>query len=91
MKVSKKTAKIINVIVIALAIALIAGNFAAANAFDGYQSITANDSPIASSARNVGGTILGVVQVVGMAVAIIMLIVLAIKSPSTVRRTTPPR
>ena len=74
MKVSKKTAKIINVIVIALAIALIAGNFAAANAF-----ITANDSPLASSARNVGGTILGVVQVVGMAVAIIMLIVLAIK------------
>ncbi len=79
MKVSKKTAKIINVIVIALAIALIAGNFAAVSAFDGYQSITASDSSLAQNARNIGGTILGVVQVVGMAVAIIMLIVLAIK------------
>lgn len=80
MKVSKKTAKIINVIVIALVIALIAGNLVVANAAtDMYVSITPSTSSLATSAQNIAGTILGVVQVVGMAVAVIMLIVLAIK------------
>ena len=43
-------------------------------------SISPNDNGgVATAAQNVAGTILGVVQVVGVSVAIIMLIVLAIK------------
>lgn len=80
MKISKKTAKIINVIVIALAIALIVGNFSAVNAWSGFdQQIQASSSTLSGSATTIAGTILGVVQVIGMAVAVIMLIVLAIK------------
>ena len=80
MKISKKTAKIINVIVIALAIALIAGNFAAVNAWSGFdQEIQASSSTLSGSATTIAGTILGVVQVIGMAVATIGVVVLGIK------------
>lgn len=79
MKISKKTAKILNIIVIALAVVLIVSNFATVNAFDGYANIAAKESSLATKAGEIGGTILGVAQVVGMAVAVIMLVVLAIK------------
>ena len=83
MKISKKTAKILNIIVIALALVLIVSNVAMAAAtggsFDGFTDIQAKESTLATKAQEIGGTILGVAQVVGMAVAVIMLVVLAIK------------
>ncbi len=81
MKISKKTAKIINVLMIALAVLLMAG--ITVNAEDMYLSITPSSSSLATKTQTIGGTMLGVAQVIGMAVAVIMLIVLAIKYIST--------
>lgn len=77
MKLTKKTAKILNIVVIALAVLFLVNNFAMA--FDGYASITATSSTLQGKVTSISGQILGIVQTVGMAVAVIMLIVLAIK------------
>lgn len=77
MKLTKKTAKIINIVAIAMAVLFVMTNVV--SAFDGYASITAASSSLQGCVSSIAGTILGVVQTVGMAVAIIMLIVLAIK------------
>lgn len=81
MKISKKTARILNIIIIALVGVLIASNFATVNAAetDLYSNITASSSTFSSKAQGIGGTLLGVAQVIGMSVAVIMLVVLAIK------------
>ena len=80
MKLTKKTAKIINIIVIAIATLLVMNTIVfAAAATDGYGSITASSSTLQGCMATITGSILGIVQTIGMAVAIIMLVVLAIK------------
>lgn len=77
----KKSMKIVSVLMaIMLVVALTSTVFAAS--YSGWDSYTpsAQDSTGASeSIANMSNTILSIVQVVGMAVAVIMLIVLAIK------------
>ena len=68
MKLTKKTAKIINIVVIAMAVLFVMSNMV--SAFDGYASITAASSTLQGCVSSIAGTILGVVQTVGMAVAI---------------------
>lgn len=79
MKLTKKTAKIINILTIALAVVFLMNNIVLAAAFDGYGSITASSSTLQGCMSTITGSILGIVQTIGMAVAIIMLVVLAIK------------
>lgn len=80
MKISKKTAKIMNIVIIAMAILMLANSLVfAAAATDGYLNITASTSTLQGSMSKISGSILGIVQTIGMAVAIIMLVVLAIK------------
>lgn len=79
MKLTKKTAKIINILTIALAAVFLMNNIVLAAAFDGYGSITASSSTLQGCMSTITGSILGIVQTIGMAVAIIMLVVLAIK------------
>lgn len=80
MKITKKTAKIINIVIIALVLLMLANNFAlAANTTDQYGTITSSSSTLQGSISKITGSILGVVQTIGMAVAVIMLVVLAIK------------
>ena len=47
--------------------------------FDGFKEIEPKGSDLATSVQNIGGYILGVAQVIGMVVAVVMLVVLAIK------------
>lgn len=79
MKLTKKTAKIINILTIALAVVFLMNNIVLAAAFDGYGNITASSSTLQGCMSTITGSILGIVQTIGMAVAIIMLVVLAIK------------
>ena len=79
MKITKKTAKIMNIVVIAMAVLMLANSFVFAGAADGYGSITASSSTLQGCMSSITGSILGIVQTIGMAVAIIMLVVLAIK------------
>lgn len=81
MKITKKTARIINVVMIVLMLIMIGTNFAFATDYlDPKTSVTANNSgSLATKSQSIAGSVLGVAQVVGIAVAIIMLIVLAIK------------
>ena len=77
MKLTKKTAKIINIVVIAIAALFLLSNFALAAS--GYGSISAASSTLQGCIGAISGSLLGIVQIIGVAVAIIMLIVLAIK------------
>lgn len=83
MKVTKKTAQIINIIMIVFILLMIVSNVAFAATGAGYldpSSITPNnDGQLATKSQSIAGSILGVAQVIGISVAIIMLIVLAIK------------
>lgn len=83
MKVTKKTAQIINIVMIVLVLLTIVSNVAFAAAGSSYldpKTITANnDGGLAVKSQSIAGSILGVAQVIGISVAIIMLIVLAIK------------
>ena len=79
---SKTLTKTLAVIAMALVVLAIAVTPVFATFDDGGWDITIkgnNDSDPAKAASDITGTILGVVQVVGVAIAIIMLIVLAIK------------
>ncbi len=84
MKVTKKTARIINIVMIVLVLLTIVSNVAfAATAGSSYldpSTIKANnDGQLATKSQSIAGSILGVAQVIGISVAIIMLIALAIK------------
>ena len=71
--------KILAVLVIALLLVSVSSvAFASSTIFD-PGDITASDSDAAGVIQDISGTILGIVQVVGVAVAVIMLVVLAIK------------
>jgi len=48
-------------------------------ALDDPSQVTSKDNPLADKTQSIGGVLLGIAQVIGVAVAIIMLIVLAIK------------
>lgn len=75
MKISKKMARIITVLTIIVGIL-----FATSMVFaTSYPSISAVSSPADSSINRLSGMLLSVAQIVGVAVAVIMLIVLAIK------------
>ncbi len=73
---SKKVMKIVTAL---LLIAMLCNICTTVFAEDMYVNITPSNSTLASSVQNIGGYILGVAQVVGMIVAVVMLIVLAIK------------
>jgi len=78
---TNKLTKILSVAVIAMAVLLVAVTpvFASADvSWDGI-SVSTKTSNTSKAAQDITGTILGVVQVIGIAVAVIMLIVLAIK------------
>ena len=71
--------KILAVLVIALLLVSVSSvAFASSTIFD-PTDIQASDSDAAGVIQDLSGTILGIVQVVGVAVAVIMLVVLAIK------------
>lgn len=74
MKISKRTAKMLTIVTIILGIIL-----ATSMVFASYDLPTASSSPADQSIRNLSGMLLSVAQLVGVAVAVIMLIVLAIK------------
>ena len=75
MKVSKRTARIITIATIILGILL-----ATTMVFAGDYTIpTAKTSPIDDKMQDIAGKFLSVAQIIGVAVAVIMLIVLAIK------------
>lgn len=73
----KKGMKILTVLMLVAIICSIASVVLAADNM--YVNITPSGSTLASSVQNIGGYILGVAQVIGMVVAVVMLIVLAIK------------
>jgi len=76
MKISKRTAQIITVLTIMLGI-LFATSMVFAEDF--YSIPTAVSTNANSSIANIGGMVLTIAQIVGSSVAVIMLIVLAIK------------
>lgn len=79
---SKKIMKSLSSILLAVLMLVMAGAPVFASATMDWDSITITSnttSNTATAAQNITGTILGVVQVIGVAVAVIMLIVLAIK------------
>lgn len=72
--------KILAVLVIALLLVSVSSfTFAKSSTIFNPDDITASDSDAAGVIQDISGTILGIVQVVGVAVAVIMLVVLAIK------------
>lgn len=81
MKLTKKTAKILNIVLIALAIVMVLNSvvLAATPGDQGYKDITAQDSELQGSIANIGGSLLGIAQTIGMVVAVIFVIVVAIK------------
>ena len=74
MKISKRMAQIITAIIVVLGILL-----ASSMVFASYPTISAVYTGADSSVNRIGGMLLSVAQIVGVAVAIVMLIVLAIK------------
>lgn len=74
----KKTMKIVAILLVAVMAVMALSNTAFALDWD-IDSIQANDTDASAAVNNMAGDILGIVQVVAMAVAVIMLIVLAIK------------
>lgn len=74
--------KILSIVALTVFIAAMVVTPVFASAELKWDSVTINSdtsSDTAKAAKNITGTILGVVQVIGVAVAVIMLIVLAIK------------
>lgn len=76
---SKKVMKILTVLLLIAMLCNICTTVFAADGFDGFKEIEPQGSSLASSVQNIGGYILGVAQVIGMVVAVVMLVVLAIK------------
>lgn len=76
MKISKRTAQIITVLTVALGILFATSMVFAA---DSYTIPTATSSGADGALGTIGSMVLSVAQIVGTAVAVIMLIVLAIK------------
>ena len=79
---SKKVTKILSILLVAVLMLGIATTPVLASAsmsWDGITITSNTSSNVVTSTENIAGTILGVVQVIGVAVAVIMLIVLAIK------------
>lgn len=74
MKIKKSTMRVINILLILMLMLSFATNVFAMNNIPKPGS-----SPAADRVGKLGSTVLGVVQVVGMTVAVIMLIVVAIK------------
>ena len=74
---SKKVMKILTVLLLIAMLCNICTTVLAD--FDGFAEITPASSQLATSVKNIGGYILGVAQVIGMVVAVVMLVVLAIK------------
>lgn len=75
MKISKRMAQVITILTVVLGILLATSMVFA----DSYVMPSAVSSPADSSIKNISGMLLSVAQLVGVAVAVIMLIVLAIK------------
>lgn len=75
----KKTVKIISSLVIIAIMLMSMSTFIFAADYLDPGSITPQDTPAATSVQNMAGQILSIVQIVAVSVAIIMLIVLAIK------------
>lgn len=75
MKISKKMAQVITVITVVLGILFATSMVFAA----GYAIPSAKASGADTALGNIGGMVLSVAQIIGTAVAVIMLIVLAIK------------
>lgn len=73
-----KVEKILTVLIIALLIATIS-TVASAHTIISPEDLQSNPSNASSAIEDIVGDILGVAQVIGVAVAVIMLIVLAIK------------
>lgn len=73
------TKKVMKILTVLLLIAMLCNIFTTVFAFDGFAEIEPQGSSLASSVQNIGGYILGVAQVIGMVVAVVMLVVLAIK------------
>ena len=79
---TKKVTKILSILLVAVLMLGIATTPVLASAsmsWDGITITSNTSSNVVTSTENIAGTILGVVQVIGVAVAVIMLIVLAIK------------
>lgn len=74
---SKKVMKILTVLLLIAMLCNICTTVFAD--FDGFAEIKPASSQLATSVQNIGGYILGVAQVIGMVVAVVMLVVLAIK------------
>lgn len=75
MKISKRMAQVITAITVILGILLASSMVFASN----YPTIAPVTTGADSSVNKIGGMVLTIAQIVGVAVAIIMLIVLAIK------------
>lgn len=77
----KKTMKIIAILLVAIMAVMVLSNtaFASADIWDGIQMTQSVTSGAATKVGNMAGQILNITQVIGMAVAVVMLIVLAIK------------
>ena len=74
---NKKIMRIVSAILLALMILSIA--ITPVYALDNPDDIQPQQNDVADKAQTVGGLILGIAQVIGVAVAIIMLLILAIK------------
>ena len=74
---SKKVMKILTVLLLIAMLCNICTTVFAD--FDGFAEIKPASSQLATSVQNIGGYILGVALVIGMVVAVVMLVVLAIK------------
>mgnify|MGYP004507728871 FL=1 len=74
---SKKVMKILTVLLLIAMLCNICTTVFAD--FDGFAEIKPASSQLATSVQNIGGYILGIAQVIGMVVAVVMLVVLAIK------------
>lgn len=75
MKISKKMAQVMTVLTVVLGILFATSMVFAA----GYEIPTAKATNADTAITNIGGMVLSIAQIVGTAVAVIMLIVLAIK------------
>ena len=74
----KKSMKILTLAILVVMICSVSSIVLAAGE-NMYKDVTPSDSTLAGNINRIGGSFLGVAQVVGMVVAVIMLIVLAIK------------
>ena len=75
----KKSIKVVSIALMILAMILVSTSVFASNSIDPNDIKGRIDASNTDSVRNIGGRIIGIVQVVGNIVAIAMLIVLGIK------------